>query len=118
MGFESFVKNVAAEREKRFRDPTFQAELGREKLKTLDSLNTMGKNGLDAAYTLLLKAPLTPLWEGLQMIAGKKGNISDVFLKTFGEFMKGGWKATQFAASALVAGGRATKLGIRYLTAL
>ena len=118
MGFESFVKNVSAERNKRFADPTFQTELAAEKKKTADTFTTMGKNGLDAAYSLFLKAPLTPLWSALQSISGtKKGGIDDVFLETFSAFMKGGWKATKFAASALEAGGRATKLGIRYITA-
>lgn len=118
MGFESFVRNVAAERNRRFADPAFQKELTIEKRKTTESLHTMGENGLNAAYQLFLKAPLTPFWEALKtMTSTKKVNITDPFLHTFSEFMKGGLKATQFAASTLVAAGRTAKLGIRYLAA-
>jgi hypothetical protein len=123
MGINAFVQRVAAERERRFRDPAFQRELALERRKFGESLKTMGENGLDTAYSLLLKAPLTPLWKSLQVAAGtKKGKrkmeMGDVFMDTFKEFGKAGWKATKFAASALVAGGRAVKLGIRYVAAV
>ncbi len=130
MGLEQFAKNVKksvdtalAEREKRFRDPTFQAELALERKKFTDSLNTMGERGLETAHALLLKAPLTTMWRSLQAASGAKKNrrqqysFDDVVLDSLKEYGKAGWKATKFAASTLVAGGRGAKLGMRYLIA-
>lgn len=130
MGLEQFAKNVKKsidsallEREKRFRDPTFQMELALERKKFTDSLNTMGERGLEAAHAAILKAPLTTFWRSLQAASGAKKNrrekygFDDVILDSFKEYGKAGWEATKFAASALVAGGRGAKLGLRYLIA-
>jgi len=130
MGIEAFgraikrtVDGAVAERDRRFNDPGFQRELREERRKTGESFRTMGENTLDTAYSALLKAPLTPVWRTLQMIAGAKHNgrkveFKDIILDTLAEFGKVGWKATKLTASALVAAGRTAKLGIRHTLAI
>lgn len=116
MGLETFIKNVFNERERRYNDPAFKAELAREKAELIKSLNGMGSKGLEAAFTGILKAPLTGIGRALQTVGGQK-SFGDGLLDTLKEFGKAGWQATQCASLALYSVGKGVKLGLRHLTA-
>lgn len=116
--FKQGIDTAIQERERRFNDPTFQAELAQEQQRFLESLGTMGARALDAGIAVTLKAPLTPLWVLLKQASKGKIDVGDVFSKTLSGVGEAGWKATQFAASILVASGRGAKLGIRAALAI
>lgn len=106
------VDTALQDRERRFNDPTFRAELALEQQRFVESLGTLGNRALDTAIATTL-IPLGPLWHSLEMVSKGKFKVGEVFAQAAKRTVDAGIKTTQFVAAALVASGRGTKLGIR-----
>src|SRR3989344_2534251 len=94
------VDTAIQNRERRFNDPAFRAELALEQQRFVESLGVMGNRALDTAIATTL-IPLGPLWNTLEQASKGKFSVGRVFKEAAKRTVDAGVKTTQFVAAAL-----------------